>query len=320
MSVTFTASKKQFTWLITGCSSGFGLSLTRIVQAGGHKVVATSRNPSRTPDLVAEVEGKGGKWLKLDVTDSNSRQFVDGLENSGEEIDVLVNNAGYMLLSPVETTTEEETRATMETLFFGPLRLIQAVIPYMRQRRFGTIVNFSSGAALDARGSMGIYAGAKAGIDGKLPCRSPFAIHTYTCGPFAPDMNFSIGITKALAKEVAPFNVTTLTVILGVFNTNLGNSGEFGKAPLPDDYKGSTTEQMMQVIASGKFPFKGDKDKAMKAVYDVVVGDGSGKGHEAEGLLPLGSDMTVRVKGVRDDLNHSLEVFGEITNNVNIDE
>ncbi|KAK7751751.1 hypothetical protein SLS62_006236 [Diatrype stigma] len=293
MSATFTASKKQLTWLITGCSSGFGLSLTRIAQAGGHRVIATSRNPSRTPDLVAEVEGKGGKWLKLDVNDLGSRQFVDDLEKSGEEIDVLVNNAGYMLLAPVETTSEEETRATMETLFFGPLRLIQAVIPYMRQRRFGAIINFSSGAALDARGSMGIYAGAKAGID---------------------------GITKALAKEVAPFNVRTLTVILGVFNTNLGNAGEFGKAPLPDDYKGSAAEQMMQVIASGKFPFKGDKDKAMKAVYEVVVGEGAGRGREAEGLLPLGSDMTVRVKGVRDALDHSLEVFGEVTNNMNIDE
>ena len=167
MSAVFITPKKQLTWLITGCSSGFGLSLARIVQAGGHKVIATSRNPSRTPDLVAEVEGKGGKWLKLDVNDLNSRQFVDGLEKSGQQIDVLVNNAGYNLQAPVETTSEEETRALFETLFFGPLRLIQAVLPYMRQRRYGVIANFSSGAALEARDSMGVYGGAKAGLDGK---------------------------------------------------------------------------------------------------------------------------------------------------------
>lgn len=163
----FTTPKKQLTWLITGCSSGFGLSLTRVVQAGGHKVIATSRNPSRTPDLVAEVEGKGGKWLKLDVNDTNSGEFVDELEKSGEQIDVLVNNAGFSLHTPVETITEEETRALMETMYFGPLRLIRAVLPYMRQRRFGIIANFSSGAALDARDSMGVYGGAKAGLDGK---------------------------------------------------------------------------------------------------------------------------------------------------------
>lgn len=83
MSATFTTPKKQLTWLITGCSPGFGLSLTRIAQAGGHTVIATSRNPSHTPELVAEVEGKGGKWLQLDVDSPNSAQVIEDLEKSG---------------------------------------------------------------------------------------------------------------------------------------------------------------------------------------------------------------------------------------------
>ena len=127
-------------------------------------------------------------------------------------------------------------------------------------------------------------------------------------------------MAKALAKEVAPFNIRVLTVIIGGFNTNLGNSAAFGKTPLPDDYKGSVAEQMMKVIAAGTFPIKGDKDKAMKGFYQVVVGEGPGEGLEAERFLPLGTDMTARVKGVRDDLDHSLQVFPEITNNLNIDE
>ena len=168
MAATFTRTKKQLTWLITGSSSGFGLSLARIAQAGGHKVIATSRNPSNTPDLVKEVESKGGKWVQLDINDPNSAQVISNLEKSGTEIDVLVNNAGFCIYSPIETFQEDEIRAQMETMYSGPVRLIQAVLPYMRQRRYGVIVNMSSGASLDARDSMGAYAGAKAALDGTL--------------------------------------------------------------------------------------------------------------------------------------------------------
>jgi len=166
MSTTFTTPKRPLTWLITGCSSGFGLSLTRTAQAGGHTVIATSRNPSRTPALVAEVEGKGGKWLQLDVDSPTSAQVVEDLETSGQQIDVLVNNAGFSIHSPVEAFAEEELRAQMETMYFGPLRLIRAVVPHMRRRRFGVVVNISTGAALEGRDSMGAYAGAKAALDG----------------------------------------------------------------------------------------------------------------------------------------------------------
>ncbi|KAI4090941.1 MAG: hypothetical protein LQ344_004469 [Seirophora lacunosa] len=292
MAATFTAPQRKLTWLITGCSSGFGLALTRVVQAGGHKVIATSRNPSKTPDLVKEVESQGGTWLQLDVNDPRSPAFVEDLEKSGHELDVLINNAGYSIFAPVESTAEDEIRAQMESLYFGPLRLIRAVLPHMRQRKFGVIANFSSGAALDGNPTMGAYAGAKSALD---------------------------ALTKILAKEVAPFNIRALTVVLGTFNTNMGNAAVFSKNSLPDGYQGSFSEKMIQAISAGKVPMNGDKDKAMKAVYDVVVGEGAGAGHEAETFLPLGSDMTARVKGVQDALVHSLDVFGHVTNNVNVD-
>lgn len=157
---------KQLTWLITGSSSGFGLSLARIVQAGGHKVIATSRNPSHTPELVDEIKAKGGEWLQLDVDSCDSPKVIDNLEHSGHEIDVLVNNAGYSIHSPVETCSEDEIRAQMESMYFGPVRLIRAILPYMRKRRFGVIANISSGASLEGRETMGPYAGAKGGLDG----------------------------------------------------------------------------------------------------------------------------------------------------------
>ncbi|KAL2802074.1 putative short-chain oxidoreductase [Aspergillus granulosus] len=286
-------STMKLTWLITGCSSGFGLSLARIAQAGGHKVIATSRNPLRTPDLVAEIESKGGEWVPLDVDSPNSGDFITELERRGEHIDVLVNNAGYSIYAPVETFVEEEVKAQMETMYFGPLRLIRAVLPHMRQRKSGIIVNMSSGASLDGIPTMGVYAGAKAGLD---------------------------ALTKILAKEVAPFNIRTLTVVLGTFNTNMPNSVVLGKTPLPEDYKGTFVERVQDFLVSGQIKPNGDKDKAMQAVYQIVIGEGVGKGHQEEKLLPLGSDITPRLKGVQDYLGHALDVFDSVTNSVGIDE
>jgi short-subunit dehydrogenase len=167
----FIKPSRLLTWLITGCSSGLGLALAREVQRHGHTVIATSRQPSRTPNLVAEVEANGGEWHALDVNDlSAAGTLVDKLEASGHNIDVLVNNAGYILFGAVEQISDEERRQMMETIYFGPSRLIQAFVPRMRERRFGMIVNISSGAALDGRDSMGGYAAAKAALDGTFYC------------------------------------------------------------------------------------------------------------------------------------------------------
>lgn len=165
-STNFTKPDRPLIWLITGCSSGFGLALARKAQAQGHNVIATSRNPKRTLELVDEIESKGGQWLALDVDDRASGQVVEDLEKQGVHIDVLVNNAGYSIHGPVEQFTEDEVRAAMETLYFGPFRLIRAVVPYMRKRRFGIVVNISSGAGLEGRESMGTYAPGKSALDG----------------------------------------------------------------------------------------------------------------------------------------------------------
>ena len=127
-------------------------------------------------------------------------------------------------------------------------------------------------------------------------------------------------MTKVLAKEVAPFNIRALTVSLGAFNTEMTTkSSAVSQNPMPDDYKGSITEQTMQVLSQGTFTPDGDKDKAMRAVYEVVMGEGVGKGREGERFLPLGRDMAARVKQVQGSLAQSMEVFGEVCNNVYVD-
>lgn len=117
---------------------------------------------------------------------------------------------------------------------------------------------------------------------------------------------------------MALFNIRILTVILGTFNINMGSNAKFSQNSSPEDYKGTFTEKMLETVSSRKIPAIGDKYKAMKAVYEVITGEGAGAGHEAETFLPMGSDMTVRVKGLQDALAHSLEVFGDIANSVTV--
>ena len=82
-------------WLITGCSSGLGLSLARAALEAGHKVIATSRNPDKSPEAVKEIEGsENGVWVKLDVTDADLEQRIEECVQKFGKIDVLVNNAG----------------------------------------------------------------------------------------------------------------------------------------------------------------------------------------------------------------------------------
>lgn len=122
-----------------------------------------------------------------------------------------------------------------------------------------------------------------------------------------------------MAKEVAEFNVRTLTVLLGGFDTLMPTKAAAGKEPLPDDYKGTTVSKTIDLMAEGKFVGDGDPIKAAKAIYEVVVGEGVGEGKEAEMFLPLGREMEARVKLVRDRLDHCWDVFGEIAKNVYVD-
>lgn len=170
---SFTTPSRPLTWLITGCSSGLGLALARTVLASpaGHILIATSRDPSRTPDLVSELLSSSSrhKWLPLDVDHPTAaRALITDLEAQGVEVDVLVNNAGWSIHQAAEHFTDDEVRAQFETVFFGPYRLTRAVLPGMRRRQFGVLVNVSSGAALEGRESMAAYAAAKAAMDGEF--------------------------------------------------------------------------------------------------------------------------------------------------------
>ncbi|KAI2616803.1 putative short-chain oxidoreductase [Hypoxylon sp. NC1633] len=290
---TENSTGRKLTWLITGCSSGFGLAIARLAQANGHDVIATSRNPGRTPELVEEITSKGGKWLRLDQDDSDCGRVIEDLEERGTAVDVLVNCAAIGRTGPAESFSEDEVRQVMETNFFGPYRLMRAAAPHMRERRSGMIVNLTSGAGMEARNTLGVYGASKSALD---------------------------GLTKVLHKEMQDFNVRVLLVYLGAFNTPMITRTGAVSKPLDPDYDGTVTGQLFQLLSTGTFAVPGDHIKATQAIYDVVVGEGTGKGREKEMILPLGTDMAGRVRETRDRLDHMMDVFGDVCNNVNVDD
>jgi NADP-dependent 3-hydroxy acid dehydrogenase YdfG len=121
-------SSRPLVWFITGCSSGFGASLSLLALKAGHKVVATSRSPSKTPELVRQVRELGGTWMPLDVNAPSAAEVIRNAVDIYGRIDVLVNNAGFSLLGMLEDLTYvqlEFTSPTQSTSFFKYLRYLK---------------------------------------------------------------------------------------------------------------------------------------------------------------------------------------------------
>jgi NAD(P)-dependent dehydrogenase (short-subunit alcohol dehydrogenase family) len=181
--------------LITGTSSGIGLATAVAFAKAGHTVYATMRNPARAPELGhrAASEALPITIAEMDVdSDESVKAGIDRIVNDGGAIDVLVNNAGIERSGSVEELPLAEFRAVMETNYFGALRCIKGVIPAMRARRSGCIINITS-------------------ISGRIAC-SPLA--PYTASKFALE-----ALSESLAQEMKPFNVRVAIVEPGIIDT-----------------------------------------------------------------------------------------------------
>ncbi|MBK3576053.1 SDR family NAD(P)-dependent oxidoreductase [Streptomyces sp. MBT65] len=186
------------TWFITGSSRGFGRNLTVAALEAGDRVVATARKPEQLDDLVDKY-GDRVLPVALDVTDraAATAALQAGVDRFGG-IDVVVNNAGYANLSPVETTPEDDFRRQFDTNFWGVYNVSTAALPFLRARGAGTVVQFSSvGGRVGGNSGLGSYQAAKFAVD---------------------------GFTRVLAAETAPFGIRYLVVEPGGFATDWAGS------------------------------------------------------------------------------------------------
>ena len=157
---------EQQVTLITGASRGFGLAAAEELALRGHPVIATMRNPDRDAANLAGIDPALVEIVRCDVTqrDSIEAAVAAGLERFGR-VDALFNNAGYGLYGPVEDLSDDEVLRQMDTNFIGQIRMLQAVLPAMREQRHGKIINVSSLAGRVVAPLMGLYAASKWAVE-----------------------------------------------------------------------------------------------------------------------------------------------------------
>jgi NAD(P)-dependent dehydrogenase (short-subunit alcohol dehydrogenase family) len=254
-------NKQSKVWFVTGSSTGFGRSLVEELVARGERVVATARDPRALSELVARAPERV-LALGLDVTNREQIQSaVVSANNHFGAIDVLINNAGYSIVGAVEETSEAELRAAFEPMFFGAVAITQAVLPAMRDRRSGTIVQISSMGGFITAPGFGPYCAVKHALE---------------------------ALSEALAAEVGPLGLRVLIVEPGAFRTSLFGSA-FRSMPALEAYQETVGPiRAYAEQSAGKQP--GDPAKAARAIIDAV-NTGS-----PNLRLPLGADAVQAIR------------------------
>lgn len=263
----------QKTLLITGASSGFGHALFHAGLKAGHTVVGTVRRKKDRDALEALSSDGRSQAVILDVTDFNAIDVtVPALEEKIGVIDVLINSAGYGHEGILEESPLEELRRQMDVNLFGAIAMIKAVLPSMRKRRRGHIINITSMAG---------YIG--------LP-----GIAYYTASKFALE-----GVSEVLAKEVASFGVKVTAVAPGSFRTEWAGRSMVRSPRSIEDYDDLFNPiRKAREDKSGKQ--NGDPDKAALVILDLLALD------EPPAHLVLGSDALGLIKPV---LRTALDTF-----------
>jgi len=227
-------------WLVTGCSSGFGRNIAEHLLSHGQKVVATARKTDRIESLAARGDAL---ILPLDVEHREQcSQAVERAEAYFGRIDVLINNAGIGYFGAVEETDDATARRLFDVNFFGTANAIHAVLPGMRRRRSGTIVNITSIGGLSGFPAVGYY------------CASKFAVE---------------GLSDTLRLELAPLGVKVMTVAPSGFRTEWAASAQ-ESAMVISDYD-STAGEARRAYHTSVGHQAGDPARAAAAIMQAVT-------------------------------------------------
>ncbi len=273
---------KTQVWLVTGSSRGLGRAFTEAALEAGHRVVATARNSEHLIDIARKF-GERVRTVSLDVTnEAHAKDAVDAAIDTFGGLDVLVNNAGYGNVGPVEDTSLAEFRAQIETNLFGVIIMTKAVLPYFRERRAGHIIQITSIAGRIGPVGRAPYAAAKFGIE---------------------------GFSESLSREVRPLGVKVTIVEPGGFRTDFAGASTNLREGRPeyDATVGATVR--FQRNYNGKQP--GDPAKAAAAVLHLaslpdpplrlLLGSDSYNAAEQHALQTLESDRHWKVLSISTD-------------------
>ena len=271
---------KDAVWLITGCSKGLGRALAREVLAAGYRAVVTARRIGDIADLAAE-HGEAALAIALDVTDREQiAAAVAAAERRFGGVDVLVNNAGYGYLAAIEEGDETEVRALFEADLFGPVALIKAVLPGMRARRRGHIVNVSSIGGLVTYPGVGYCHMVKFGVE---------------------------ALSDALAKEVGPLGIGVTAVAPGAFRTAFrGPACIKHSATRIDDYA-DTAGKSRAGTQAGHGKQRGDPARGARAIIGAVEAE------QPPVHLLIGGDALDQFRAKLDDMRHETDTWEDVT-------
>jgi NAD(P)-dependent dehydrogenase (short-subunit alcohol dehydrogenase family) len=273
-------------WVITGCSSGLGRALAEHALERGNRVAVTARNRAAVTDLAARY-GDRALALELDVTDSASvTAAVQACEQAFGRIDVLVNNAGYGYLAAVEEGEEVAVRALFDTNVHGVVTVLKAVLPGMRARRSGRIVNISSFGGLAAFAATGYYHATK------------FALE---------------GLSESLAAELAPLGIMVTIAEPGGLRTQWAGASMQQSPTRLDDYEQTAGKRREATLGvSGRQP--GDPVRAAAAIAAAVD-------TETPPLrLLLGSDALAGARARLERMRGEIDANEALTTSVDLEE
>lgn len=271
-------------------TASLGFALALVALKAGHNVIASSRNPSKSPEEVKQIESQpNGRWIALDVTAPDVSKKISEAEKIFGGIDVLVNNAAYALMGVIEDLSESAARTQMETNFFAPLNIIQTVLPGMRTRgqagRSQTIVNLSSIGGLAAMPTSGLYAATKHAIE---------------------------AISESLSKEVAQFGIRVLIVEPGAIRTQFLTSTNVNFTELSEPYQSGITRQTSDAFKNLDGKQGGSVDKTSQAIFDVVTGTGRAENKRQVLRLLQGKDCHQRARAKMQSVLDDLEEMEDL--------
>jgi NAD(P)-dependent dehydrogenase (short-subunit alcohol dehydrogenase family) len=277
---------KDAVWLVTGCSKGLGRAIVTEALRADYRVVATARNPSTLDGLLAEAADRA-LAVALDVTRPDEvAAAVEAAEHRFGAVDVLVNNAGYGYVGAIEEGEEDGVRALFETDVFGLWSMTKAVLPGMRRRGRGHVVNISSVGGMVTYPAVGFYHMAK------------FAVE---------------GFSDTLAQELAPFGIGVTVVAPGAFRTDFrGSSMQQSAVRLPE-YADTAGKARDRVLA-GHGTQENDPALGARAIITAVEADAPPV------HLVIGGDALDQVRAKLARLSQELDTWEGVTRSTKFEE